>query len=117
MKKIALFRFRRHSIVVLSGLMGLAACIDNPPNTPEEVVPSLAGEGEGFKCEFKNSYSQEDECKQYVGAGWTEARVLEDCAAGQYANRPGTPSRGFCSITERLGICMVNGDTDDEYTL
>ena len=35
-----------------------------------------------FKCEFRNPFSQEAECKQYTGTSWTQESAQADCDVG-----------------------------------
>ncbi|MGC6417031.1 MAG: proteinase inhibitor [Bradymonadia bacterium] len=69
-----------------------------------------------FKCEFRNPFSQEAECKQYTGTFWTQESAQADCDIGQY-EEPGTFTEGTCAIDSILGTCRVESDPTLAFTL
>lgn len=70
-----------------------------------EPPASVAG-----RCEYTNPFSQGPECRDYTGAGWTDAELLEDCE-----DQSGTAELGVACDTEGvLGRCILDGGTDRE---
>jgi hypothetical protein len=69
-----------------------------------------------WRCGLVNPFSREPECKQYLGAAWTEASAAADCAVGQY-NTPGEFSPGECAVANLLGVCEISSYFGLEYTL
>lgn len=75
----------------------------------EETGVSETGGGDvvGGHCVYDNPFSQQEECREYVGAGWTAEASGADCAeaAGEYA-------AGVCEYPEILGTCALPGEPD-----
>ena len=60
-----------------------------------------------LRCDYTNAFSQGPECKNYLGASWTEQSASADCAAAD-----GTmASDGPCDYPSILGRCAL-GDAD-----
>lgn len=95
---------------------------EGQPEPQPEAEPEMTGEPEapppadGWRCVYTNPFSQGTDCKQYTGAGWTAARVEEDCAA-VFANTAGTVERGACAFEQELGRCAVGDPAGDAYVL
>ena len=77
---------------------------------------SLAPLIEPVMCQLTNPFSQEPECKQYTGNGWTMGAAKADCDKGQY-NQPGNFEIGTCALPSILGTCRVNFEPEVSYTL
>lgn len=58
-------------------------------------------------CVYTNPFSNSEECREYVGAGWTDAEVEADCA-----DATGTRGAGPCDFAETLGTCTLDGEPD-----
>ena len=100
-------------VILLTAAL-LISCSDTDDTVGNTVT--IPGEGAGLKCALTNPFSQEPECKQYIGQQWTEAAVIDDCASGQY-NQPGSLSRGQCDLTPVLGTCTIGDETQEGYVL
>ena len=107
------YQIRPYTTILLAASLLLTACDDTQPNNLPAEIP---GEGPGLHCLITNPFSQEPECKQYVGVDWTEARAVEDCAIGQY-NRPGSLHRGMCNLGSTLGTCTIGNIDQDAFVL
>lgn len=90
-----------------------------PSTAPEgttdtgSAVVSTPEAGPVGRCDYVNAFSQGPECKEYVGAGWTEAAALEDCAApGPGAAAGDFVAAAVCDREGILGECQVV-DPDD----
>lgn len=57
-------------------------------------------------CTYTNKFSKGEECREYIGSGWTEQAVSDDCAA-----QNGSISEGACSYDKTLGTCVL-GEPD-----
>ena len=100
-------------VILLTAAL-LISCSDTDDTVGNTVT--IPGEGAGLKCALTNPFSQEPECKQYIGQQWTEAAAIDDCASGQY-NQPGSLSRGQCDLTPVLGTCTIGDGTQEGYVL
>jgi hypothetical protein len=107
----------RHPLAAL--LVGLlAACQTGDEDTEDtdadtDIAVSVAG-----SCAYVNTFSKADECKEYVGAGWTTETATADCAAPLVGADPGTFTDGVaCDDSAILGKCRVNAGNDDEYAI
>jgi hypothetical protein len=105
----------RYVAVLIGCLFAASGCAKDDDASDVPVV-EIPGQGDGFQCSFTNPFSQEAECKQYTGAGWTESTVIADCEAGQY-NQPGMLSRGLCALTPTLGTCTIGDPSEQGYVL
>lgn len=95
-------------------LLPLAACGTDPlPADPEDAVIGPAG-----RCLYVNSFSRNDECKEYVGAAWTEASMAEDCAAPLPGAAAGTLELAVgCDRTSIFGECLIDAGGEEAATL
>lgn len=61
-------------------------------------------------CDYTSPFTQSPECRQYVGAAWTEVDVTAACdeLSGELA------LGGACSTDDVLGVCVLDGGTDRE---
>lgn len=65
------------------------------------------------RCEYTNPFSQGEECRDYVGAGWTADAIENDCA-----EQMGTTTLDVaCSDEGVLGRCILDGGTDLEVQI
>ncbi|MDP3276319.1 MAG: proteinase inhibitor [Deltaproteobacteria bacterium] len=65
------------------------------PEVPAQVIGS---------CTYRNMFSGRDECKDFLGSGWTAATVTADCS-----RRGTTANIGVaCDATMSLGQCIIN---------
>lgn len=64
-------------------------------------------------CSYTSPFTQGAECRDYVGAGWTEADIQSNCDSVS-----GEVSFGkACSTTDVLGRCILDDGTDYEYQI
>lgn len=69
-------------------------------------------------CLYENPFAQSPECKEYTGAGWSQADAEADCAAPIVGADPGTyQAEQACDRSEILGECFIGADTDTATTL
>jgi hypothetical protein len=61
----------------------------------------------GGHCVYQNPFAMQEECREYVGDGWTAAEIADDCAAAN-----GTPGEGPCAYPDTLGTCDLPGEPD-----
>lgn len=87
---------------------GLAAC-GEPEDTGQTEAPPLA------KCEYRNVFTSEPECKDYTGSAWTLDSAAADCETA-IVGGAGTFVEGeSCALTPMLGTCVVESDENLEY--
>ncbi|WP_437302245.1 hypothetical protein [Sorangium sp. So ce388] len=53
-------------------------------------------------CDYVNSFTEEDECREYRGASWTDAGARADCD-----EEAGALSDGACARAATLGTCVI----------
>ncbi len=88
-------------------LAGCAGTVPTPAPTSEQALG---------QCQYVNSFSGSDECKEYVGDEWTIATAEEDCGTPMPGAEAGVFLPGeSCSRDSYLGECFVDGD--EAYTL
>lgn len=83
------------------------------PEMPEQPEPlDFAGH-----CIYVNPFSSGEECKAYIGAGWTIDAAESDCAEGVLGG-PGAFTAGEdCAFPAVLGDCFVDAPEDQGYRL
>ncbi len=59
-------------------------------------------------CNYTSPFTNGAECREYIGAAWTEPDVTADCTQVSGELGLGEP----CSIADVLGRCVVDGGTD-----
>lgn len=65
------------------------------------------------RCDYTNLFSQGAECRDYVGAGWTDEGIQSDCD-----DQMGTTTLGAsCSNDGVIGRCILEGGTDLEVQI
>ena len=69
------------------------------------------------RCEYINPFSQGDECKQYTGAGWTEAAAAEDCADVLPGVSGALVMGERCGYDALLGTCRGGDPATDAYEI
>lgn len=95
----------------------LSACAASP-DAPVDSDTDLPGPTVAGSCLYVNTFSKADECKEYVGGGWTTESATADCAAPLVGADPGTYVDGVaCDDAAILGKCRVGGGTADEYAI
>lgn len=77
------------------------------------------GEGAAFaRCTYVNTFSGDPECKEYVGAGWTEDTARADCDVPVPGAQAGELILGAdCDRSAILGECEVAADTPEATVL
>lgn len=80
-------------MVFILGLSMVAACGSEEPS---------AQEGALGHCVYMNSFSKEQECREYHGAGWTDANARAECG-----EQSGAFSGGACETPATLGTCVI----------
>ena len=65
-------------------------------------------------CSYTNPFSSSPECREYTGAGWTEALVRRDCERGWSGE---LSLGGRCPTEDVLGTCAVAAGTEDALTI
>ncbi|MBL9103653.1 MAG: proteinase inhibitor [Myxococcales bacterium] len=74
----------------------------------ETDAATSGGEAAGWHCVYDNKFTQQEECRDYVGGGWSDEQVAADCAeAGG-----GAPLAGPCDYPAILGTCELPGEPD-----
>lgn len=58
-------------------------------------------------CAYQNVFSKQEECREYIGAGWTDAETDADCLKVM-----GTGASGPCDYPSILGTCDLPGEPD-----
>ncbi len=72
-----------------------------------EAPTTGGGEPSGSSCVYTNQFSKQEECREYVGAGWSADEIAADCgeAGGELA-------AGACAYEQTLGTCDLPGEAD-----
>ncbi len=96
---------------VLTSSVILAACGGAGTSPPRAAAPQAVGH-----CIYTNPFSQAEECKEYTGPGWGEARARNECRAADPLGVQGVFAAGPCLAEARYGRCEVL-DEDDSYGL
>jgi hypothetical protein len=69
-------------------------------------------------CAYTNPFSQDTECKEYIGADWDLAKADADCAMPVPGSEPGVLSEGeSCGRDDVLGECIVGEGESSETRL
>ena len=96
-------------LLVLAG--ALAACSQS--TTQEPAAEAQAAETAG-RCVYMNPFSQGEECRDYLGSGWTAESATADCAA----QKEGTFTKAAaCEYESVLGTCAIGAGTEDAYQI
>ena len=94
---------------------------DNEGDTGEADTGDDAGNpgGEAMgHCTYVNPFSSGDECKEYVGTGWTPEAAELDCLSPLPGADPGTLTLGSpCSRDAFLGECRIDAGEPTANTL
>jgi hypothetical protein len=88
-------------------LLGLVACEDAAP-------PDVSGLEAVANCVYENPFSGLEECREYLGADWDEARAEDDCN-GQDGS-VFVAGEG-CAYDAPHGACVLDAGTDDVYQI
>lgn len=94
----------------------LAAC--GTPDTSDTVdstpPDAIAGDAVG-RCLYTNPFSASDECKEYLGDGWSESDAAADCEAPVIGADPGAFEPGLaCDREAFIGECVVDAGGEGE---
>jgi hypothetical protein len=90
--------------------MSLLACDATEVAAPDP-MPMAVGH-----CLYSNPFSQAQECKEYTGSAWSEARAKNECRAAEPLGVEGVFAAGPCLAEARYGRCEVE-DGNDSYGL
>ncbi len=90
---------------------GMGCAPDDAPS-----AGSIDDQQSAWTCALTNPFSNEPECKSYVGRAWTEATAAEDCADGQYGE-PGVFGTTPCDVADLMGTCTVASYFGQDYRL
>jgi hypothetical protein len=66
----------------------------------------------GAHCIYQNPFSMQEECREYLGGGWTDEAIAADCA-----DAGGEPADGPCAYADTLGTCELPGEPDASVRL
>lgn len=98
------------TLMVLIGLsLSLSCGTDPDPEEPTTIENTL-------RCEYRNAFNGEPECKEYTGSDWTSETAGSDCEVGI----PGGAGTFFentdtCVIDPIVGRCDVPSDAGLDY--
>lgn len=96
----------------LAPLLLLLACGTAEPEV-EDSGPSALG-----RCLYVNSFSDADECKEYVGSAWTAEAMQSDCDAPMPGADPGLLEVDVaCDRSSILGECVIDEDGEEHASL
>lgn len=115
----------RKTLFALSLLLACDAGTDSAkaPGGDDAVVDGDTDSGvEGpvafASCEYTNPFSQDTECKEYIGSDWDLDGASADCAVPVPGADAGTLTEGEgCSRDEILGECVVGEGESSETRL
>jgi len=95
-------------------LFALVACdAETPVETGDTATVDVAG-----SCLYVNSFSQAEECKEYLGTGWTLDSMESDCAAPLPGATGGILEEGAaCDRSSYLAECFIDADSDEASIL
>ena len=79
---------------------------DTPTTTATSTTGDSPGDVHGH-CVYQNPFSKSEECREYIGAGWTATTADADCTDVE-----GTPASGPCEYPSTLGACVLPGEPD-----
>jgi hypothetical protein len=83
---------------------------EDPDDGSEDPEDSGEAQVDGPSCDYTSLFTGSDECRDYVGAAWTEADVNANCSEVQGQ----TNLEAGCAIDGVLGRCTLDGGTDWE---
>lgn len=99
-------------------LVGCVACGTEEVSPDETAETGEAPSASVGRCDYTNNFSQGAECREYVGAGWTEETAAAQCAQASIAASAGTFTAGAaCPTDDILGVCRIDAGTPDELIL
>ena len=101
---------------VLALTFALLACSNGDPADTDS--DSDAGPAAVGRCVYANPFSGGEECKEYVGAGWTPASAEADCDSPLLNADAGVFTADVaCSREGILGLCYLDEDEDEAAIL
>lgn len=92
-------------LTVLLTLILLTCTACPKPSLEDLQVPELIV----ANCVYQNPFSQMEECREYLGEGWTVESAAADCEDSRGAF---VPEVG-CAYEDVLGRCVLNGGTEN----
>ena len=104
--------YARLSLVMLgASLLPIAAgCGDDEPAPTTNVEPEVTVVG---ACNYESPFTGLQECREFVGDGWTESNVESECSSLGGNIEMG----GACSTTYLLGRCELEIDASSGITI
>lgn len=98
-----------------------AACGDDDVATDAGPLPDAAtdtGSVGGFQgaCVYTNTFSNEEDCREYTGTAWTMESAATDCETA-WLGQPGVLSSGACSLANEIGRCDIGDIAVDGYVI
>ena len=97
--------------LLVSSLGGLGACQEAEEKAPEPPPEAAVAPG---RCIYTSPFTQAEECRDYTGKGWSAEAAEADCKAQQKSTFTKAES---CAYPQSLGRCVLDGGTDDEYSI
>jgi hypothetical protein len=116
---------RRRSLCAgawLAAALGLPACSgensgaaeEKSPEAPTTETPAAPPAAASLgHCSYTNPFARSEECRDYLGAGWSEEEAQQDCSEQAGAFVLGSA----CSIDSVLGRCVLKEGTESAYHL
>ncbi len=105
----------RWAIVLFVAACGTTDDQSGTGDTAED--PGAQGADAVGHCLYTNTFSQADECKEYVGADWSAATAAEDCAAPMPGAEGEFVEGSACARDSILGECFIDADMGSASTL
>lgn len=67
-------------------------------------------------CIYTNTFSDEEDCREYTGTDWTMESAATDCETA-WLGRPGVLSAGACNLASEIGRCDIGDINVDGYVI
>lgn len=102
---------------ILLAIAGCGTATEEPAGddtASEQVVQGMDAVGH---CLYTNTFSQAEECKEYVGADWTAEDAAGDCAAPMPGAQGTFVEGDACARDSFLGECFIDADMNSATTL
>lgn len=80
---------------------------------PEPPPPDIDGLEAIANCTYINPFSEQEECREYLGTNWTMDSAEGDCRAQDDS----VFVEGECEYESVLGACVLGAGSDDVYQL
>ena len=69
------------------------------------------------RCDYRNAFNSEPECKEYWGTEWTLEDAADDCETDIPGGAGTLTEAASCDISPMIGICTVSRRDGTEYTI